>query len=174
MAASSKETGDDSRMFQDVFTDGPLEEITTRCDAITATSLLGSSKLHLYSAKHSETLHASLPFGLPCVLHSHVTKISWHCNEYLEGKGTTCRLMLLDRFSSDAVMPTSLSFGKNWAGANGDWIASVAFGGKWELVNMYTHYKISLPSVSSLEATTDPFTFMHYGRPIRLQKIAIC
>jgi hypothetical protein len=39
---------------------------------------------------------------------------------------------------------------------------------------VYTHYKISLPSVSSLEATTNPFTFMHYGRPIRLRKIAIC
>jgi hypothetical protein len=110
----------------------------------------------------------------PCVLHSHPTKISWHCNEYLEGKGTTCRLTLLDRFSSDAVMPTSLSFGKNWAGANGDLIASVVYGGKWELVNVYIHYKMSLPSVSSLEATTDSFTFMHYGRPICLRKIAIC
>jgi hypothetical protein len=39
---------------------------------------------------------------------------------------------------------------------------------------VYTHYKISRPSVSSLEATTDPFTFLHYGRPIRLRKIAIC
>jgi hypothetical protein len=39
---------------------------------------------------------------------------------------------------------------------------------------VYTHYKISLPSASLLEATTDPFTIMHYGRPIRLWKIAIC
>jgi hypothetical protein len=89
MAGSSKESGNDSRMFQDVFTDGPLEELTTRCDAITAVSLLGSSKLHLYSAKHSATLHASLPFGLPCVLHFLATKISWHCNDYLEGKGSS-------------------------------------------------------------------------------------
>jgi hypothetical protein len=39
---------------------------------------------------------------------------------------------------------------------------------------VYTHYKISLPSVSLLEVTTDPFTFMHYGHPIRLRKIVIC
>jgi hypothetical protein len=72
----------------------------------------------------------------------------------LEGKGTTCLLTPLDRFSSDAVMPTSLFFGKNWAGSNRDWITSVAYGGKWELVNVYTHYKFSLPSLSLLEATT--------------------
>ena len=93
MAASNKEN-DDSELFQKVFSEGPLEELVTRCDVITAASLVGSSKLFFDSANDSATLSFSLPFGLPCVLHSHPTKVA-----------RDCKLTLLDRFSSDAVMP---------------------------------------------------------------------
>jgi hypothetical protein len=34
MAASNKEN-DDSELFQKVFSEGPLEELVTRCDVIT-------------------------------------------------------------------------------------------------------------------------------------------
>ena len=97
--SGSNKGSEDSQLFQEVFTEGSLEELMTRCDVITAASLVGSSKLHIDSAKHSATLHASQPFGLPCVLHSHPTTRPWECNEYFERKGTACKLMPLDRFA---------------------------------------------------------------------------
>ncbi|KAK1685942.1 hypothetical protein QYE76_046790 [Lolium multiflorum] len=101
MAASNKEN-DDSELFQKVFSEGPLEELVTRCDVITAASLVGSSKLFFDSANDSATLSFSLPFGLPCVLHSHPTKVA-----------RDCKLTPLDRFSSDAVMPDDATIARS-------------------------------------------------------------
>jgi hypothetical protein len=161
MAASNKEN-DDSEQFQKVFSEGPLEELVTRCDVITAASLVGSSKLFFDSANDSATLSFSLPFGLPCVLHSHPTKVA-----------RDCKLTPLDRFSSDAVMPDGT--GKQWVGANGDWVAMVDTGFpacKWKLVNVYTRREIPLPV--PFETTHIPNIYHHNLRAIIFHKIYIC
>ena len=45
MAGSSKDSDVDSQLFPKVFTEGPLQELASRCDVITSVSLVGSSKL---------------------------------------------------------------------------------------------------------------------------------
>jgi hypothetical protein len=70
-----------------VFSDGPLEEISNRCDIITAVRLIGSCTRYLESATHSVALAASQPFGLPCVLHSHPTEPPQEYNVFFYGKG---------------------------------------------------------------------------------------
>ena len=173
MAGSSKDAGDDSQLFLNVFTEGPLEELTTRCDVITAASLVGSSKLFLDSAKDSDTLSASLPFGLPCVLHSHPTKRPRdHLDYLIDGSPRDCQLTPLDRFSSDAVIPDGIYDQR--VGANGDWIATAGFKCSLELVNVYTRRTISLPAVN-FQATNQPDIFIFpNGDSAVLKKIAIC
>lgn len=161
MAGSNKEN-DDSELFQKVFSEGPLEELVTRCDVITVASLVGSSKLFFDSANDSATLSVSLPFGLPCVLHSHPMKVA-----------RDCKLTPLDRFYSDVVMPDGT--GKQWVGANGYWVAMVDIGFpacKWKLVNVYTHHEIPLPV--PFETTHIPNIYHHNLRAIIFHKIYIC
>jgi hypothetical protein len=150
-----------------VFPDGPLEEIASRCDVITAASLVGSCKFYHDSATQSVALPASQPFGLPCVLHTHQTEVPPAHNPFYrvhkfkqEGaqkdkqhdakdrKGTLCQLTPLDMISSDAMIPDD-GIGM-WAGANGDWIALLGFPWNWELVNVYTGRRIPLPQYVSL------------------------
>ena len=59
--------------------------------------------------------------------------------------------MPLDRFSFDAMFPNCM--GKQWVGANGDWIATTGFRGKLELCNVYTHRKIVILQVPGFEPT---------------------
>ena len=99
--ARSRNDGDVAELFNNVFTEGPLEELINHCDVITSASLIGSSNLFLQSAKLSATLHKSRPFGLPCILHSHLTRKPWEYNEAWP-VGSECSLMPLDRLSSDA------------------------------------------------------------------------
>ena len=167
-----------------VFPDGPFEEISARCDVITAASLVGSCKFYRDSAKQSIALFASHPFGLPCLLHSHPTVVPRAFNVFFRvkdkkpvppdaqmDKGTLCQLSPLDRLSSDAVIPDGGT--GMWAGANGDWIALVG-PWNWELVNVYTRRRIPLPAIPYFEATPDRFVFMSKGQPVKLLKIAIC
>ena len=123
----------------------------------------------LDSASYSATLHASQPFGLPCILQSNPFG-----SKYLEGEGTMCKLTPLDMFSSDAVMPNCLGSSIRWAGANGDWIASVGHESNWKLVNVYCHHEILLPPFKLFQAIDDPFVYLHSGRHVFLRKIAIC
>jgi 5-methylcytosine-specific restriction endonuclease McrA len=53
------------------------------------------------------------------------------------------KLSPMDRF--DTVIPHNRF--EECAGANGDWIAMAGLRGKWELANMYTLCKISIPAV---------------------------
>jgi hypothetical protein len=81
-------------------------------------------------------------------------------------------LTLLDRFSSDAVIPNDIS--EQRAGSNGDWIIMVGLEWKWELVNMYTRHMIPLPSVMQFEATKSSLAFAKDDHPLTLHKIVIC
>ncbi|KAK1620277.1 hypothetical protein QYE76_025794 [Lolium multiflorum] len=150
---------------------GPLEVLISQCDAITAASLVGSSKSILQSAKYSATLPASQPFGLPCVLCCDPADKPWAVFKEDLPVHSKCKLLPLDRFSYDGLMPHGKD--EERAGANGDWIAMV--GGKWNLLNVYTHRKIKLPSLrDKLETTHNPLIFEYQRSAIRLQKIAIC
>ena len=74
-------------------------------------------------------------------------------------------LMPLDRNPFEAVMPDLT--GKKWAGANGDWIATVGRAWNWQLVPL-------LP-IPGLQATSDVLEFRAVnGQPVRLLKIVIC
>ncbi|KAK1645853.1 hypothetical protein QYE76_063658 [Lolium multiflorum] len=170
MAKSSRVCG--SGLFHKVFTEGPLEVLISQCDAITAASLVGSSKSILQSAKYSATLPASQPFGLPCVLCCDPADKPWVFKEDLPVH-SKCKLLPLDRFSYDGLMPHGKD--EERAGANGDWIAMVGPEGKWNLLNVYTHRKIKLPSLrKKLETTRNPLIFEYQRSAIQLQKIAIC
>jgi hypothetical protein len=170
MAKSSRVCG--SGLFHKVFTEGPLEVLISQCDAITAASLVGSSKSILQSAKYSATLPASQPFGLPCVLCCDPADKPWEFKEDLPVH-SKCKLVPLDRFSYDGLMPHGKD--EERAGANGDWIAMVGPKGKWNLLNVYTHRKIKLPSLTKkFETTRNPLIFEYQGAAIQLQKIAIC
>jgi hypothetical protein len=81
-------------------------------------------------------------------------------------------LTLLDRFSSDAVIPNDIS--EQWLGSNGDWIVTVGLEWKWELVNMYTRHRIPLPSMTQFEATKSSLAFTEDDHPLTLHKIVIC
>jgi hypothetical protein len=163
-----------------VFSNGPLEEISNRCDIIIAASLVSSCTHYLECATLS--LAASQPFGLPYVLHSHPIEppqeynVFFHCKGKkkvaLEGKGTLCQLTRLDRFSSDAVLPDSS--GKLWAGANGDQIATAGSPWNWELVDVYTHRRIPLPSICGFEPTPKKHEFTANGHLLHLLKIVVC
>ena len=84
-----------------------------------------------------------------------------------------CKLAPLDRFSYDGLMPHGKD--EERAGANGDWIATVGPECKWNLVNVYTHRNIDLPSLrKEFETTGNPLIFGYKGYVIQLQKIAIC
>ncbi|KAK1629513.1 hypothetical protein QYE76_003828 [Lolium multiflorum] len=174
-----------------VFPDGPLEEIASRCDVITAASLVGSCKFYHDSATQSVALPASQPFGMPCVLHTHQTEVPPAHNPFSrvhkfkqEGaqkdkqhdakdrKGTLCQLTPLDRISSDAVIPDGGT--GMWAGANGDWIALLGFPWNWELVNVYTGRRIPLPPISEFKSTPDKLVFESNDQHLQLLKIAIC
>lgn len=170
MAKSSRVCG--SGLFHKVFTEGPLEVLISQCDAITAASLVGSSKSILQSAKYSATLPASQPFGLPCVLCCDPADKPWVFKEDLPVH-SKCKLVPLDRFSYDGLVPHGKD--EERAGANGDWIAMVGPEGKWNLLNVYTHRKIKLPSLrKKFETTRNPLIFGYKGSAIQLQKIAIC
>ncbi|KAK1620711.1 hypothetical protein QYE76_026228 [Lolium multiflorum] len=170
MAKSSRVCG--SGLFHKVFTEGPLEVLISQCDAITAASLVGSSKSILQSAKYSATLPASQPFGLPCVLCCDPADKPWEFKEDLPVH-SKCKLVPLDRFSYDGLMPHGKD--EERAGANGDWIAMVGPEGKWNLLNVYTHRKIKLPSLrKKFETTRNPLIFEYQRSAIQLQKIAIC
>ncbi|KAK1594480.1 hypothetical protein QYE76_037810 [Lolium multiflorum] len=156
-----------------VFTEGPLEVLISQCDAITAASLVGSSKSILQSAKYSATLPASQPFGLPCVLCCDPADKPWAVFKEDLPVHSKCKLLPLDRFSYDGLMPHGKD--EERAGANGDWIAMVGPEGKWNLLNVYTHRKIKLPSLrNKLETTHNPLIFEYQRSAIQLQKIAIC
>ncbi len=158
--------------FHKVFTEGPLEVLISQCDAITAASLVGSSKCVLQSAKYSATLPASQPFGLPCVLCCDSADKPWVFKEDLPVH-SKCKLAPLDRFSYDGLMPHGKD--EERAGANGDWIATVGPECKWNLLNVYTHRNIDLPSLrKEFETTGNPLIFGYKGYVIQLQKIAIC
>ena len=162
MSGSSKEI-DDSELFEKVFSEGPLEELAARCDVITAASLVGSSKRFFDSANGSATLPASLPFGLPCVLHSHPTKVP-----------RDCKLTPLDRLPHDAVLPDGTN--KQWVGANGDWIAMVDVAPspfEWKLVNVYSRREI--PLTAPFETTQSPnICYDERLNGIMFEKINIC
>ncbi|KAK1682790.1 hypothetical protein QYE76_043638 [Lolium multiflorum] len=171
MAKSSRVCG--SGLFHKVFTEGPLEVLISQCDAITAASLVGSSKSILQSAKYSATLPASQPFGLPCVLCCDPADKPWAVFKEDLPVHSKCKLLPLDRFSYDGLMPHGKD--EERAGANGDWIAMVGPEGKWNLLNVYTHRKIKLPSLrKKLETTRNPLIFEYQRSAIQLQKIAIC
>jgi hypothetical protein len=171
MAKSSRVCG--SGLFHKVFTEGPLEVLISQCDAITAASLVGSSKSILQSAKYSATLPASQPFGLPCVLCCDPADKPWAVFKEDLPVHSKCKLLPLDRFSYDGLMPHGKD--EERAGANGDWIAMVGPKGKWNLLNVYTHRKIKLPSLTKkFETTRNPLIFEYQGDAIQLQKIAIC
>ncbi|KAK1668231.1 hypothetical protein QYE76_056390 [Lolium multiflorum] len=174
-----------------VFPDGPLEEIASRCDVITAASLVGSCKFYHDSATQSVALPASQPFGMPCVLHTHQTEVPPAHNPFSrvhkfkqqgaqkdkqhdakDRKGTLCQLTPLDRISSDAVIPDGGT--GMWAGANGDWIALLGFPWNWELVNVYTGRRIPLPPISEFKSTPDKLVFESNDQHLQLLKIAIC
>lgn len=156
-----------------MFTEGPLEVLISQCDAITAASLVGSSKSILQSAKYSATLPASQPFGLPCVLCCDPADKPWAVFKEDLPVHSKCKLLPLDRFSYDGLMPHGKD--EERAGANGDWIAMVGPEGKWNLLNVYTHRKIKLPSLrNKLETTHNPLIFEYQRSAIQLQKIAIC
>ena len=139
----------------------------------TAASLIGLSKLFLDSAKDSHTLSASLPFGLPCVLHSHpIKRPRDHLDYLIDGSPRDCQLTPLDRFSSDVVIPDGIYDQR--VGANGDWIATAGFKCSLELVNVYTRRTISLPAVN-FQATNQTYIFIFpNGDSAVLKKIAIC
>ena len=174
-----------------VFPDGPLEEIASRCDVITAASLVGSCKFYHDSATQSVALPASQPFGMPCVLHTHQTEVPPAHNPFSrvhkfkqqgaqkdkqhdakDRKGTLCQLTPLDRISSDAVIPDGGT--GMWAGANGDWIALLGFPWNWELVNVYTGRRIPLPPIREFKSTPDKLVFESNDQHLQLLKIAIC
>jgi hypothetical protein len=147
--------------------------LISQCDAITAASLVGSSKSILQSAKYSATLPASQPFGLPCVLCCDPADKPWAVFKEDLPVHSKCKLLPLDRFSYDGLMPHGKD--EERAGANGDWIAMVGPEGKWNLLNVYTHRKIKLPSLrNKLETTHNPLIFEYQRSAIQLQKIAIC
>ncbi|KAK1698377.1 hypothetical protein QYE76_015074 [Lolium multiflorum] len=165
--------------------------IASRCDVITAASLVGSCKFYHDSATQSVALPASQPFGMPCVLHTHQTEVPPAHNPFSrvhkfkqqgaqkdkqhdakDRKGTLCQLTPLDRISSDAVIPDGGT--GMWAGANGDWIALLGFPWNWELVNVYTGRRIPLPPISEFKSTPDKLVFESNDQHLQLLKIAIC
>jgi hypothetical protein len=90
--------------------------------------------------------------------------------DFLKVDSFLCKLSPLDRFN---IVITHGRF-EEWAGANGDWIATAGLRGKWELVNMYTLCKIPLLAMP-FEATDNPNTFLLYsGFAAKLMKIDIC
>ncbi|KAK1632184.1 hypothetical protein QYE76_006499 [Lolium multiflorum] len=112
------------------------------------------------------------PFGLPCVLCCDPADKPWVFKEDLPVH-SKCKLVPLDRFSYDGLMPHGKD--EERAGANGDWIAMVGPEGKWNLLNVYTHRKIKLPSLrKKFETTRNPLIFEYQRSAIQLQKIAIC
>ncbi|KAK1627548.1 hypothetical protein QYE76_001863 [Lolium multiflorum] len=118
----------------------------------------------------TDTLMA--PFGLPCVLCCDPADKPWVFKEDLPVHNK-CKLVPLDRFSYDGLVPHGKD--EERAGANGDWIAMVGPEGKWNLLNVYTHRKIKLPSLrKKFETTRNPLIFGYKGYVIQLQKIAIC
>ncbi|KAK1644679.1 hypothetical protein QYE76_062484 [Lolium multiflorum] len=113
------------------------------------------------------------PFGLPCVLCCDPADKPWAVFKEDLPVHSKCKLLPLDRFSYDGLMPHGKD--EERAGANGDWIAMVGPEGKWNLLNVYTHRKIKLPSLrDKLETTHNPLIFEYQRSAIRLQKIAIC
>ena len=58
-------------------------------------------------------------------------------------KERLCKLMPLDNDMYDVKMP-SLE-GKDWAGANGDWVVYIGSNCESELVNVFTHHRGPLP-----------------------------
>ena len=54
--------------------------------------------------------------------------------------------MSLDNDTYDVKMP-SLE-GKASAGANEDWVVYIGYNCEWELVNVYTHHRVSLRKIS--------------------------
>ena len=102
MSGSSEASDKTTEHFEKVFTEGPLQDLTSQCEVITAARLIGSSKFILESAMGSANIAASQPFGLPRVLHSHPTD---RPDESKLEFGTLSKLMPLDRSSSHAIMP---------------------------------------------------------------------
>ena len=39
--------------------------------------------------------------------------------------------------------------GKDWAGANGDWVVYNGYNCEWELVNVYTRHRVPLRKISA-------------------------
>ena len=64
----------------------------------------------------------------------------------MTGGLTLCKLMPLDNDTYDVKMP-SLE-GKAWAGTNGDWVVYIGYNCEWELVNVYTRHRVSVPKIS--------------------------
>ena len=92
-----------------------------------------------------------------------------------EGSVALFKLMPLDNDTYDVKMP-SLE-GKDWAGANGDWVFYIGYNCEWELVNVYTRHRVPLPKISDcpeVEHTSYDRTFNYGHGDCHLQKIAIC
>ena len=123
--------------------DDVVEELIDRCDVVTLASMVGSFKTILDSTNNIITRNSrvkerfDLPYLLCCDLDNY-----WHGDD---GGLALRKLMPLDNDTYDVKMP-SLK-GKAWAGANGDWVVYIGYNCEWELVNVYTRQRISLPKI---------------------------
>ena len=109
-------------------------------------------------------------FDLPYLLHRDPD--DWRGDD---GGLALCKLMPLDNDMYDVKMP-SLE-GKDWAGANGDWVVYIGYNCEWELVNVYTSNRLPLPKISDcpeVEHTGILCTFKYDHGDCLLWKVAIC
>ena len=149
-----------------------VEELIDRCDVITSASMAGSFKTILDSTNNIITRNPRVQerFDLPYLLRRDLA------DRCMDDEGLAlCKLMPLDNDTYDVKMP-SLE-GKDWAGANGDWVVYIGYNCEWELVNVYTRHRVPLPKISEcpeVEHTDDLRTFKYDHGDCILRKIAIC
>ena len=109
-------------------------------------------------------------FDLPCLLCRDPDDWRRH-----DGGLALCKLMPLDNDTYDVKMP-SLE-GKDWAGANRDWVVYIGYNCEWELVNLYTHHRVPLRKISAdcpeVEHTGIVHTLKYNHGDCLLRKIAI-
>ena len=150
-----------------------VEELTDQCDVITSASMAGSFKAVLDSTNNIITRNQRVQerFDLPYLLRYKPVRMGAD-----DGGLALCKLMPLDNDTYDVKMP-SLE-GKDWAGANGDWVVYIGSNCEWELVNVYTRDRVPLPKISvdcpEVEHTGIVRTFKYNHGDCLLRKIAIC
>ena len=153
--------------------DDIVEELIDWCDVITSASMAGSFKNILNSTNNIITRNPRVQeqFDIPYLLRHDPDDWRRH-----DGGLALCQLMPLDNDTYDVKMP-SLE-GKDWAGANGDWVVYIGSNCEWELVNVYTRDRVPLPKISAycaeVEHTSIVRMFKYDRGDYLLQKIAIC